>query len=312
MKTVVSPDMVAHLWANRSQDTARNAGDTFYFRGSTIYSYGSHFPIASFSEGKRSTAVLMTTKGYSVTTAKHISMVRRALPSHVPVIYCHTPFRIDGQTTSDDMHKANRAAYTEDAITAATKAAKARLRSADYLADYNNTMHQAAQYSAHFGLGWKLEGSETVANALTASRKLVAQQKTRRTIAQRKAEAARALLEADSRKRYDKALAQWLQGDDVRLPYSNSAPVSLRVRGDDIQTSKGAVVPVAHAKRLWTALERVKGSTADWIPNGHTLHIGAFAVDRIEAITGDIHAGCHHIKHSEVARIAAQLGLTSD
>ena len=38
-------DMVAHLWAHRAQESAPQRGN-FYFDGDTIYSYGSHFPIA--------------------------------------------------------------------------------------------------------------------------------------------------------------------------------------------------------------------------------------------------------------------------
>lgn len=48
MKKVVSPEMTAHLWANKSQPEAQNSGRTIFFVGSTIYSYGSHYPMASF------------------------------------------------------------------------------------------------------------------------------------------------------------------------------------------------------------------------------------------------------------------------
>ena len=47
---VYPSDMVAHLWANKSQDSARESGGRFYFVGDTIYSYGSHFPIARHVE----------------------------------------------------------------------------------------------------------------------------------------------------------------------------------------------------------------------------------------------------------------------
>jgi len=47
MKHVVNESQVAHLWANRVQSDARNQYDTFYFKGNTIFSYGSHFPIAT-------------------------------------------------------------------------------------------------------------------------------------------------------------------------------------------------------------------------------------------------------------------------
>ena len=46
MKTVFDRDMVAHLWANKSQDTARVSSGNFWFTGATLYSYGSHFVCA--------------------------------------------------------------------------------------------------------------------------------------------------------------------------------------------------------------------------------------------------------------------------
>ena len=38
IRTVWPVDMVAHLWAHKSQDFARNPGHNFYFHGDTIYS----------------------------------------------------------------------------------------------------------------------------------------------------------------------------------------------------------------------------------------------------------------------------------
>ena len=45
-KIVVSPETVAHLWANQVQQEAKNSNRSFYFYGPSIYSYGSHFEIA--------------------------------------------------------------------------------------------------------------------------------------------------------------------------------------------------------------------------------------------------------------------------
>src|SRR5262249_44911174 len=86
-KQVHTPANVAHLWAHQTQDSARNPGGTLYFRGATIYSYGDHFPIARLCRG----AVLFTTRTYSVTTARHIKIVRQAIPFRVPVFYVLNP-----------------------------------------------------------------------------------------------------------------------------------------------------------------------------------------------------------------------------
>lgn len=91
-KTVYPTREIAHLWAHQTQPAARNQIRNFYFDGDTIYSYGSHFPIARLikvawqsGRGNDERCVFFTTRGYSVTTAKHISFVRRAIPHNVPI-----------------------------------------------------------------------------------------------------------------------------------------------------------------------------------------------------------------------------------
>lgn len=80
MKTVVQSAMVAHLWANRSQDTARNSSNTFYFTGPVLYSYGSHFVVGAWLDcGADGLRVLWNTAGYSISTSRHQSHASRAL-----------------------------------------------------------------------------------------------------------------------------------------------------------------------------------------------------------------------------------------
>jgi hypothetical protein len=71
--------MVAHLWANRSQDSARRQDGRFYFTGPAIYSFGSHYVIARHIDLKDGAAILWNTRGYSPSTSKHTYTVSRAL-----------------------------------------------------------------------------------------------------------------------------------------------------------------------------------------------------------------------------------------
>lgn len=85
-REVYPTNEIAHLWAHKTQSAARNPGKNFYFEGDTIYSYGSHFPIARHVvNAKGVPAIVFTQRSYSVTTAKHINLVRRAIPASVPV-----------------------------------------------------------------------------------------------------------------------------------------------------------------------------------------------------------------------------------
>lgn len=59
-----------------AQGATRGKGNNMFIDGDTIYSYGRHFPMAT--RGADGT-IYMTTKKYSVSTAKHLSYLRQAL-----------------------------------------------------------------------------------------------------------------------------------------------------------------------------------------------------------------------------------------
>lgn len=79
MKIVTDPHTVAHNWMNKTQDEGRNSGNTLFFKNDKIYSFGHHFCIAKHETNKKNeSVVLFTTRGYSNSTSKHISIVMNA------------------------------------------------------------------------------------------------------------------------------------------------------------------------------------------------------------------------------------------
>ena len=86
MKTKFTNSEVPHIWAQQNQETG--TGSNIFFEGKTIYSYGHHFPIATFINP---TTVLSTTRSYGVSTARHISMTRCALRDGIDVIQAKNP-----------------------------------------------------------------------------------------------------------------------------------------------------------------------------------------------------------------------------
>lgn len=80
-KTVYPRDMVAHLWANASQDEARDPSGNMYFNGPTLYSYGSHYVIGyRFQDGDGGAFYIMNADSNSNTTNKMRYIAQRALP----------------------------------------------------------------------------------------------------------------------------------------------------------------------------------------------------------------------------------------
>ena len=83
IRRVFPRDEVAHLWAHKVQDGARDAGGNFFFTGATLYSYGRHYVIAHILADECGPAlagrVLWNSNSYSNTTGKHKSHAWRAL-----------------------------------------------------------------------------------------------------------------------------------------------------------------------------------------------------------------------------------------
>jgi len=95
----------------------------------------------------------------------------------------------------------------------------------------------------------------------------------------------------------------WLAGVAVRFPHSwDDNGIRLRVVGETVETSRGAVVPLAHCRRILALCRAGK----EYVHNGHTEHVGQFRVDHID-VEGNVMAGCHFIPRAEIDRIAALL-----
>lgn len=80
----------------------------------------------------------------------------------------------------------------------------------------------------------------------------------------------------------------------------------MRVDGDEIVTSAGARFPVSHGLKAFPLIERVKASGKAWERGETGPNLGHFQIDAITA-TGDVKAGCHFVRWSEIAACYAEL-----
>jgi hypothetical protein len=131
----------------------------------------------------------------------------------------------------------------------------------------------------------------------------------------RKREAKRAAEKAEQTKReraealvhQQELIVEWRAGQHSGCLYD--VPAMLRIIGDDVQTSRGARFPIAHAKRGLAFVRKVRESGQAYVRNGHTIHLGPYAIDRIEP-DGTVKAGCHVVSWEEIERIAPLLDST--
>lgn len=288
---------VAHIWAQQTQDEGRTPTSHCYFVGPRIYSYGSHFMIARFTENNiGQKCVLFTLRDYSVTTSSHKQDVLGALRGlDYPV------FKVVHPENEPD-ERVLLEVYTGKMNNAITKAAKARKHAEGYLADANLYVDQFNEIAEFFGFVARLSvpadsvkaAKEAVAKAKEAAKKAA----ERHTLDLQVSEITNAPLIAAWRACERKPDIKWVGPQLERT--------LLRVNGDQIETSRHAYVPVEHAKRLWPHI--LKAKTEGVAPKLLNSHIGHYSVNEITK-DGDIRVGCHFIEYREIELIARQLNL---
>lgn len=82
----------------------------------------------------------------------------------------------------------------------------------------------------------------------------------------------------------------------------------MRIRGDTLETSQGASVPLAHAVKVFRFVKACRKSGKSWRRNGATIRVGHFQVDSVDS-SGNFVAGCHSFNWPEVERVARLAGV---
>jgi len=304
---MTSHNDVCHNWAHKTGQ-GRNGFNMFY-EGDTIYSYGHHFPIARFIDppapyvglNKEETkpeydqqvrqVVLFNSSDYSVSTSKHQTYTRRAIPAYIDHVF-YVPNLTDryfyGQRRMMQAHLANYAAYLEEIKTNLDKASRARGRKMDYIHAADHARNEANLYTRVFKLGKRqLERPENMDSLIEAWR---ADQK----------------LKQEARDKADRGkLKAWLSGSDIRPAHTRIPYV--RVKGDQVQTTWGVSVPLRQAVALFR-LARVCKATGKAFSPVKRHAIGHYSLDKITE-EGTLRIGCHVIPLKVQAVAAKQIGL---
>lgn len=294
---------VAHVWAQQRKESM--SGSNFYFDGPTIFSYGGHFPIAKFIERKGKKAVLFTTERRSQSTSKHINYTRQALHGlDLPIFYIKDPtMSVGGPDLRRHFQKLLDWKISE---IAEARMSVTRLK---HIESANGICRDANAMAEWFGFRWRIvapEWGEAYINKLREKAKAADAKREVLREADRKEQARQHEIH---KQEHAVRVQQWLAGADVQISdgYWEEGTL-LRVKDDKVETSRGAEIPLPHAKRLWPAIRKVMESGEPYQHNGHSIHVGEFRIDRIE-VDGTLKAGCHTIKYEELERVAVELGL---
>ena len=282
MKTVFSNHHeVCHVWAQQKQSEGK--ASRIFFEDKSIYSYGRHFEMARFIDAN---TVFITTRGYSVSTSKHLSLVRSAV-SHKRVF----------EVPSFTYHPDNVRHYIELARGYFDKAKRARTSATYLLGVAKHTVTILREYLEQFPTPIPDSHAElwTALNHGTYLDGEVQAALLKKEREARKAELESQRLAREAREREEQErLEKWIAGE---LGYGYFSAMRLRVRENEVETTHGAKVPVIEARKLYRALKAgidVAGQ-----------HIGHYTVTRLD--TEEIIIGCHRIPLAEIERIAPQV-----
>jgi hypothetical protein len=267
MKKVVSPEQVAHLFANQLQEEAYTPTRNLKFYKDCIYSYGYHFCIAKFVDEQ---TLLFTERGYSNTTAKHISIVRHAT-SHKDKIYCANP---------TGTHEENFKYWQNDAEYLMKKLSTAR-KPEIYIGQLETIKAKATKYANYFEIAIPLTLEKVL--SITDKAEIVAYYESKQAIIEAEAKA-KAKKEA---KEHAKELKEWRTFEKSRL-YTRIGYDYLRKTNDEFETSQGVKIPISVGLRFYNNLKQGLQGTK-------------FMEFDIREITKEyISIGCHKITFKEI------------
>jgi len=287
MKTVFSNHSeVCHVWASQAQETGK-AGN-ISFKGTEILSY--HWWImAKFIIGTN--VILARNWSYSNSTSKHLTRVHGAIPGHYEVIYCENP---DGYS-----HRSNIENYVQRINSYASAFKTARTYKQRIFNENQCEISQLKRYCEIFNVqcpSGYIDLNTTYNLGLIESAKVRAEELEK--IRTEKFEQLRQSIASE----VEKLENNWIEGitNETYISlrkkgryYDNFgfSQTRLRIKNEQVETSRGAKVPIESAKILWRMIQAgrdVKG-----------YQVGYYTVI---SLNGVLKIGCHEITREEIKR----------
>jgi len=295
MKTKFSNRELAHVFMSGRQPIGNGANMSF--RDNIAYSYGNGYAIAQIF--RREGIVLVNSRTYSNSTAKHINHVWRAISDEFKVL--HVPYVGEMDKLA---HISNIKHFCEGIKEVADKLKRVNKYSSVefYERQMNETKEDLSLYVTTWGRTKKADIKRMITEALKTVSPVTFERaqelKRRNAEADERARIKDEKRKAERRIELAEEVAKWLAGQDIQIGYDYPDTL-LRVKGKEVQTSRGATVSYASAKRLYLrwreCRECIKGES-----------INGFEVRDADADT--ITIGCHELSAQEVNRLALSEG----
>lgn len=313
MQTVFTNSECAHIWSTQSQDHGTTSNGNLYFNNDTIYSYGSHFPIARFID---SDTVLFTTKHYSMTTNQHMSLVWQAIPRYIKIFYVPYIENINYYHIENIKYIASEVSEYIRKGTYSRQNCQSNywqyaINEIDKLHEYAKYFKQIGNIKLNKGLSevynYDIEDLQRLADNMQAKiqryeseKNCIQDEKNRQNIETEK-----------------QNIAIWKTGDTTYSYFPYSRYTYLRIKDNKIETSKGANIPIIGCRRIWQLIQSIINGDCTFnqiqstdIYSKINKAFYPYHLHNIDS-TGNITVGCHYIPYTELEDIARQLGYIS-
>jgi len=286
MKTKYSSNLeLSHIWANDPDPSIRKSANSMSCNNGRLYSYSTC--IAQIIGD----TVIYNKASYSVTTSKQQSYARSATNHFNNQIYLDIPQR--------GLHSLEFSQFEFNHIIESSerkasqwllKASRSKKYSDMYNAEALSIFSNLEKYASLFDLLYERPNLVHLReSALRADIDAKALEKVRK---------------AESIKEQAEALINWRNGDDVRSRFEITA---LRIKDDQIETTKGAKIPLDHAIKFWGLIKSWHDKGVQYVKDHHSINLGHYTVSKFDGQT--LTVGCHSIPYSEIENIAHQLNL---
>jgi hypothetical protein len=292
MKTKYSSNSeLAHIWANDPDSSIYKSANSMSCHNGVLYSYSTAIAhIVNPSEARYT--VIHNSASYSNTTSKHQGYARASVRHYQNEIYLSIPKMgltglVFGQRDFDELIKVNNEAKAEALL---VKASRSRIHAGSYYSSAIFIYENLNKYAQLLNLNYAMPDLSTVqAQAVEAKKK---------------AEALAKIAQAKRIKEQAEALENWRAGHDVR---NNFEVTALRIKNEEIQTTRGARIPLDHAVKFWGLIKSWHEKGIQYVKDHHSINLGHYTVNKFDGKT--LTVGCHSIPFSEIQIIATQLKL---
>lgn len=288
-KVFSSYDQVLHLWANQSQDDARSKN--VFFIGKSCYSYGYHYELGRLVTVNGYIIAMINDRGYSNTTASHIRSAQAAT-SHILTLNCTNLDDVDSALVRnlDDIvscffNKFTQLGFYDNDISYFKENILKDINNHNRICDIVKRSDLKVQIPTNY---WNL-----IQEYINSRVEAIKNSKTPEVLA-KKEELKQKKLEIDK--------VKWIKGEiNHNKNISCISPQLIRIKNDEIETTKGARVPLVEAKSL---MKKILNNTAK-----QGDKIGSFMLDSVS--NDSVKIGCHVIDLEQAEQVLNHLKLVA-